>query len=80
MFPELDSIMTVFGLISPVSIPCLMMLMAGLSFMLPPGLSDSNLANSRKWMPPMTFVSLTNGVLPTADKMPSNISIPPSSY
>jgi hypothetical protein len=70
MLPELDSIMTAPGLMKPDLIPCSIILMAGLSFMLPPGLNPSSLAKSRNRAPVIKFFNATSGVFPTADNTP----------
>src|SRR5215467_7564356 len=71
MFPELDSMTIAPGLIAPVSMPCLMMFKAGLSLVLPPGLSDSNLAHTRNPVPAKIRLNLTSGVRPMAARIPS---------
>ena len=71
MFPELDSMIVVPGLIAPDSIPYLMILRAGLSFVLPPGLSDSNLAHTRRSESAKRRFNLTSGVRPMAPSIPS---------
>src|SRR5436853_7254091 len=71
MFPELDSMITLSERIAPERRPSLMILMAGRSFMLPPGLSASSLAYSRKGNGEKIFTSSIKGVLPMVDKIPS---------
>src|SRR6185436_7212228 len=76
MFPELDSMIVVCGVIAPLLMARLMMLMAGRSLMLPPGLKPSSFAYRLKGMSLKTLSSLMSGVLPIVDKMPRSI-IPP---
>src|SRR5215217_272691 len=71
MFPELDSMTTVPGRMAPLSIPCLMMLAAERSFVLPPGFRHSNFAYRWKSMSLKMRLSLISGVLPTTDNTPS---------
>jgi hypothetical protein len=74
-FPELDSTITVSGLITPASIASLRIFNAGLSFALPPGLNPSSLAKRRNLLSLNTRFNLINGVLPIVDKIPSCITI-----
>jgi hypothetical protein len=69
MLPELDSMITVPAVISPESRACRMMLKAGRSFVLPPGFSDSNLANTLNSSVAHDLDRRTRGVLPIADKI-----------
>ncbi|CAM5632995.1 hypothetical protein SALBM135S_05145 [Streptomyces alboniger] len=65
MLPDVGSTMVPPGFSSPLCSAASIMRSAMRSFTEPPGLKYSTLARTVAWMPAVTLLSLTSGVLPT---------------